>query len=58
MPILGPRNVFPKVTKPTNSGMFSGGASGKQKLDPVKQTPITKKTVTEAYRSNVKVGTR
>jgi hypothetical protein len=55
MPIRGVRNPFPKVLPPTNGGMFS--ANGKQKMDPVKQSAIVKKTVTEAMRSNKKLGT-
>jgi hypothetical protein len=54
MPIRGKRNPFPKVMPATNSGMFSG--KGSQKDDPVKQTPVVKKTVAEAMRSNGKVG--
>lgn len=54
MPIRGVKNPFPKVMPPTNGGMFS--ANGKQKMDPVKQSPIVKKTVAEAMRSNQKLG--
>jgi hypothetical protein len=54
MPIRGVKNPFPKVMPPTNGGMFS--ANGTQKMDPVKQSAIVKKTVAEAMRSNGKVG--
>lgn len=56
MPIRGVKNPFPKVMPATNSGMFSG--KGSQKMDPVKQSPVVKKTVAEAMRSNGKVGKR
>ena len=56
MPIRGVRNPFPKVLPPTNGGMFS--ANGKQKMDPVKQSTIVKKTVAEAMKSTHKLGNR
>ena len=55
MPIRGVKNPFPKVLPPTSGGMFS--SDGKQKMDPVKQSAIVKKTVAEAMRSNKKLGT-
>jgi hypothetical protein len=54
MPIRGVKNPFPKVMPPTNGGMFSG--HGKQKMDPVKQSPIIKKTVAEAMKTSQKIG--
>jgi hypothetical protein len=54
MPIRGVKNPFPKVMPATNSGMFSG--SGKQKMDPVKQSPVVKRTVAEAMKSSQKIG--
>jgi len=54
MPIRGVKNPFPKVMPPTNGGMFY--ANGTQKMDPVKQSAVVKKTVAEAMRSNGKVG--
>lgn len=56
MPIRGVRNPFPKVLPPTNGGMFS--ASGTQKMDPVKQSAIVKKTVAEAMKTSQKLGKR
>lgn len=49
MPVRGTRNAVPTVKPPTNSGMFSG--KGQQKLDPVKQSPIVRKTLDEAYKN-------
>ena len=54
MAIRGVKNPFPKVMPATNSGMFSG--KGSQKMDPVKQSAVVKKTVAEAMRSNMKLG--
>jgi hypothetical protein len=56
MPIRGVKNPFPKVMPPTNGGMFSG--RGSQKMDPVKQSAIVKKTVAEAMRTDQKIGKR
>jgi hypothetical protein len=56
MPIRGVKNPFPKVLPPTSGGMFS--SNGKQKMDPVKQSEVVKKTVAEAMRSNMKLGKR
>lgn len=56
MPIRGVKNPFPKVMPATNGGMFSG--KGAQKMDPVKQSEVVKKTVAEAMRSNMKLGKR
>jgi hypothetical protein len=56
MPIRGVKNPFPKVMPPTNGGMFS--ANGTQKMDPVKQSAIVKKTVAEAMRTDQKIGKR
>lgn len=38
---------MPKKMPAKNSGIFSG--KGSQKMDPVKQPDITKKTLNEAY---------
>jgi hypothetical protein len=54
MPIRGVKNPFPKILPATSGGMFS--SDGKQKMDPVKQPAIVKKTMAEAMRSNGKVG--
>jgi hypothetical protein len=54
MPIRGVKNPFPKIMPATSGGMFS--SDGKQKMDPVKQSAIVKKTVAEAMRTNGKVG--
>lgn len=54
MPIRGVKNPFPKVMPPTNGGMFSG--NGSQKMDPVKQSTVVKKTVAEAMKSSQKLG--
>lgn len=47
MPIRGVSNPMPKKMPAKNSGIFSG--KGSQKMDPVKQPDITKKTLNEAY---------
>ena len=54
MPIRGVKNPFPKIMPATNGGLFS--ANGSQKIDPVKQPAVVKKTMTEAMMSNRKKG--
>jgi hypothetical protein len=54
MPIRGVKNPFPKIMPPTNGGLFS--ANGSQKMDPVKQSAIVKKTIAEAMKSDRKKG--
>jgi hypothetical protein len=54
MPIRGVKNPFPKIMPPTNGGLFS--ANGSQKMDPVKQPAIVKKTIAEAMKSDRKKG--
>jgi hypothetical protein len=55
MPIRGAKNPFPKMTKPTNSGIFSDSGKG-QKMDPVRRPSPIPKTLAEAYRANRKRG--
>lgn len=52
MPIRGVKNPFPKIMPATNGGLFS--ANGSQKMDPVKQPVIVKKTIAEAMKSDRK----
>lgn len=58
MPIRGAKNPFPKVQKPTNSGIFSNSGAG-QKLDPVKRDGAVAAAFNEAYKNtNLKAGSR
>jgi len=52
MAIRGVKNPFPKIMPPTNGGLFS--ANGSQKMDPVKQSAIVKKTIAEAMKNDRK----
>lgn len=55
--IRGPKNPFPKVKPPTNSGMFSG--KGSQKMDPVERKGAVATAFNEAYKNtNRKAGSR
>jgi hypothetical protein len=59
MPIRGKKNPFPKITKMTNSGMFSHGtAGGKQKLDPTPKLPaaVTRAAKEAMKKTNYKSG--